>query len=193
MRGERGTFNWGDTLRDEVYPEDLTDVEQEALGPRKKRPRPRERSFLTELGHSFREAGAFFYKIPDQPHFEGQQTRFDVDKPFDAVVAHDGVAVAIEAKSLRKYEAFGHRHMRACQITALDDWTDRGCQAFVFINVRQKTPYFNRLVILDWAAWRTRLSQRSITKRELTVLPYIIGKKERFGIATWLKTIHTTL
>lgn len=174
-------------LRDEVEPWDI-ELEQPKK-PKKKNP---ERGFTTELGHSFREAGAFFYKIADLPHFTGMKTRFDIAKPFDAIAIFNGKAVAIEAKSLRKYQAFGIRHLRDCQVKALDEVVDEGGGiAIVCVNIRQKTPHINRLIIFDWQTWRVRLKAGSIKKKEMLRLPYITGWKGRFILTTWLGKVPT--
>jgi len=162
----------------------------EEIEPKKRKAKPRERSFLTELGHSFTQAGAFWFKIPDLPHFKGSQFRFDAEKPFDAFASYMGLAIAIEGKSLRDYEAFGVSQLRQCQVDGLDRFVDEGNGlGFVMINVRQKA-VFNRLIILDWSEHRSRLTKHgSIKKAELTAMPFIDGFKGRYDLTPWLTNL----
>lgn len=167
----------------------------EEIEPRKRKAKPRERSFLTQLGHSFREAGAFFYKIQDLPHFAGSQFRFDAEKPFDAFAAYQGFAMAIEGKSLRDYEAFGVSQLRQCQVDGLNLFQDNGA-SFVMINVKVKkttidgTAKMNRLLILDWREHGERLVKHSsIKKAELAAMPYIECVGERFDLRPWLMSL----
>lgn len=169
----------------------------EEIEPKKSKPKPRERSFLTELGHSFVDAGAFWFKIPDLPHFKGSQFRFDAEKPFDAFACYMGLAMAIEGKSLREYEAFGVSQLRQCQVDGLDCFLDNGGGAsFVMINIKLKatlgTHRSNRLLILDWSEHRDRLKKHgSIKKAELMDMSYIEGSKGRFDLRPWLTSLTT--
>lgn len=116
----------------------------------------KERSFLTELKKSFQGCGAFFHKITDFPHFQGMATRFDLAKPFDAFVILGGRAIAIEAKSMNDFQAFGMRHLRDCQVKGLDEVSAAHGEAYVFLNVRRAgnkekgVTRVNRLFMFQW-------------------------------------------
>lgn len=153
---------------------------------KKKKRKKREQVFLTELKRSFTGYGSFFYKIADMPHM-GLGTRFDLDKPFDAFVVSKSVAIAIEAKSMKSYAAFG-RQIRSSQIKGLNKFTRHGGRGFVFLNIRSGTPRINRLIIFDWMDIKDRVMRgQSIKKKELESLPYIDGHKKRFNIRKWMQ------
>lgn len=116
----------------------------------------RESEFLTELKHSFRERGAFFFKIPDMPHFAGSKAHFDIKKPFDAFGAWQGQAFAIEAKVMKDWTKFGIKNLRQNQIDGLNAWEKAGVPGFVFVQLRRQrraknaqSP-INRLYIFSW-------------------------------------------
>lgn len=169
--------------------------------PKKKKRggKKRERQFLTELRHSFEDRGAFFYKLPDMPHFAGAGFRFDLDKPFDAFVVYSrrfgakGIPIAIEAKSLRRYAALGSQ-IRPSQIKGLNGITAAGGRGFIFLNVRSNTPRMNRLLILDWSLFGEDFTKgKTIKKKDLQRMPFIegqrINKKIRYDLSPWLTTL----
>jgi hypothetical protein len=64
----------------------------------------RESIFCTEIIRSFRESGAFAFKIPDSPaSYGGAKMRFSVGKRFDIHAVFQGVPLAGECKF---YKAF---------------------------------------------------------------------------------------
>lgn len=157
---------------------------------RPKRSRKRERVFLTELRHSFEERGAFFLKIADLPHFSGAKMRFDLEKPFDAFLSYKGIPIAIEAKTLKSYSAFGSQ-IRPSQIKGLDKFVAAGGRGFIFVNIRSARPRLNRLLIFDWATFGRDFSDGwTMKKKELMCEPFITGTKGRFDLEAWLKTIQ---
>jgi hypothetical protein len=157
---------------------------------KRKRSRKRERVSLTELKHSFEDQGAFFLKIADLPHFPGAKFRFDMEKPFDAFVCHRGTSIAIEAKTLKTYAAFGSQ-IRSSQIKGLDSFVAAGGCGFIFLNIRSKKPRINRLLIFDWSEWGRDFSNGwTMKKKELECQPFITGSKGRFDLAAWLKTVQ---
>lgn len=136
--------------------------------------RKREREFLTQLKASFLARGAFFYKIPDMPHFEGAQFRFDLAKPFDAFGGFAGQAFVIEAKVMSGFKSFSLKDLRDSQVVGLDAWAKAGGKAFVFIMVWQKAEgstksIVNRLYILNWLDLKT---QGKFTKAEILAMPH---------------------
>lgn len=142
----------------------------------------RERQFLSQLGASFRERKAYFFKIPDMPHFAGAQFRFDIQKPFDAFACWAGIPIAIEAKVIEDFRKFGIKSLRPNQIAGLDAWSRSGGRAFVFLNVwrqarshdRKGRPLaqsrVNRLYVFDW---ETLKAKESFSKPELFSLIHI--------------------
>jgi len=151
----------------------------------------RESTFLTHLRDSFHYHGAFFYKIPDMPHFAGMQTRFDSKKPFDVISAFRHHPIAIEAKVLRKYEAFGIRHLRDCQVDGLEDFLENGL-SFVFLKIGQAPnklegiERLNRLLIFDWPWFRDK---GVLKKDELEKWPFIDYHLGRYEIRDWLYSV----
>jgi hypothetical protein len=159
--------------------------------PKRKRSAKRERVSLTELKHSFEDHGAFFFKIADLPHFPGAKMRFDLEKPFDAFVCHRGTPIAIEAKTMKSYTAFG-RQIRPSQIKGLNKFVAAGGCGFIFLNIRSKKPRMNRLLIFDWAKWGQDFSSGwTMKKKELERYPFINKKKGRFDLTAWLLTVKT--
>ena len=146
----------------------------------------REKNFLTELRNSFRQSGAFFHKISDS--FHGGGIRFDLPKPFDAFACYRGVPIAIEAKVITDYKAFGKTFLRDCQTKGLTEWCEAGGRSYVFLNIRRtgkkdaKISRVNRLLIFDWEmlAWN-----RNMRKQEIEEYPYIIGKNGLFNLRPW--------
>lgn len=150
----------------------------------------KERTFNTEVKNSLIESGAWAYKIPDAPIFPGQLTRFTGDKPCDIVGGYRGHFFGIESKQVKKYEAFGLRFFRPCQIENLDKMVAGENAAFAFLNIRQKKPYINRLLIFDWAdeTWK----RETIKKRDLEILSLeegIVGKNGLFDLGSFLEDL----
>jgi hypothetical protein len=105
------------------------------------------------------------------------QTKFTAAKPFDAIAVMNGTPVAIEAKYLPEYKAFGHRHLRESQKTGLDDFQRAGGQSYVFLNIRNTG--VNDMLIIPWI-W---LQGDSIKKDRLLVWAHkTVGFKKRYNI-----------
>jgi len=152
----------------------------------------KEANFLTELKHSFGQMeNTFWLKISDFPHFQGMKTRFDAAKPFDAVAVIDGVPIAIEAKMLKSFQAFGLRHLRECQIDGLERWERAGGKSYVFLNIRIKRekgrPGFNGLYIFHWREFRSL--EKSIKKAELEKMDFIRGCRKLFDMEEIVRRI----
>lgn len=149
----------------------------------------RESKFLTELKKSFWASGAFFYKISDS--FHGGAMRFDAPKPFDAFGCHKGVPMAIEAKAMTDYKAFGKTYLRDCQVKGLTEWSDAGGKSFVFLNIRRGpkdgVKRVNRLFIFPWEVIGG--ISRNMKKSEIESWPYIEGKKGLFDLSNWLDAL----
>jgi len=147
-----------------------------------------ERTFLLELRDSFARYDAFWHKISDMPHFAGTKSRFDLPKPFDAFIAFQGRPIAIEAKVLRKYEAFGVRHLRECQRDGLDAFANHG-ESWVFLNIRNSgdatkgIKRINRLLIFRWSWFR---DHGTVKKADLLEWPYIDKAGGVFPLGDWL-------
>lgn len=86
---------------------------------------------------------------------------------------------------MKKFEAFGLRHMRPSQIESMDAIVAEGGRAFVFLNIRIAPDFRteqkreNRLVVLDWADLGPRLRLGSIMAKEIRELPYTGKSPER--------------
>lgn len=134
----------------------------------------KEKEFLTTLKHSVKMRGAFFHKIGDAPHLGGG-VRFDLEKPFDAFMSWVGIPVAIEAKYMPEYRAFGISSLRPCQVKGLDEARAAGMAAFVLLNIRAKGE-FTRMIWFDWGYWKSIWMERgNCTKQEILSRPYIQG------------------
>lgn len=150
----------------------------------------KESKFLTELRDTFRNHGAFFYKIVDMPHFKGKMTRFDAPKPFDSMIVLEGIPIAIEAKIFKKFQAFGIRHLRPSQVEGLEAFEQAGGRSFVFLNVRIKAvageqKHVNRLYIFKWEDIRD--AKASFKKAILEFeLPFYDGAKGLFDLDDWI-------
>ncbi len=146
--------------------------------------RKREREFLTQLKHSFLERNAFFYKIPDMPHFEGAKFRFDIPKPFDGFGCFAGSEFVIEAKVISRFKKFSLKDLRPCQIEGLGAWERSGGKSFIFVLLWQQgrpsvamTPIY-RLYVLPWAEFQAR---GGYSKAEMVMLPFIARYRLKRG------------
>ena len=91
-----------------------------------------ESTFLTELAHSAKAVGAWWYKIPDT---RGQ--RFVLPKPFDALLAYKNRVVAIEAKAHTRPGVWPLSTVEAHQLDNLEAVANEGnCVALVVLLVR---------------------------------------------------------
>lgn len=112
----------------------------------------KEAKFTTETVRSVRHHGGWAYKIPDAPITKEilKITRFTAAKPCDIVCCIDGRMIAIETKQFKKWEALGLRHFEPEQIEGMNRIVANGGRAFVFLNIRIKKPYTNRLLVFEW-------------------------------------------
>jgi len=162
----------------------------------------KERSFLTELKKSFQARGAFFHKITDFPHFQGMATRFDMAKPFDAFVILGGRAIAIEAKSMNDFQAFGMRHLRDCQIKGLDEVAKALGECYVFLNIRRAgnkekgIKRVNKLYMFGWDYFKHYNEHHGTFKKsqlencDFGTVPHpavkvVDGEKGLFNLGEW--------
>jgi penicillin-binding protein-related factor A (putative recombinase) len=130
----------------------------------------KESKFATEVIRSLRYNKAWAYKIPDSPITKEilKVTRFTAAKPCDIVASIESKFVGIETKQFKKWKSLSLRDFRPEQIAALTDIIETGKgRAFVFLNIRIRSPYENRLIIFDWATWGPRLKQKSIHAKDL--------------------------
>lgn len=154
--------------------------------------------FLKDLKASFlahKEAPVHFFKIPDMPHFKGSGTKFDIKKPYDALVTYRGVSIAIEAKFIKEYKSFGIKDLRPNQVDGLEDHERSGGLSFVFLNVRRPRSYTselppcNELIIFPWS--EMRLKEGNYLKKELTALPSTPLKRGAYvGVERFLTGVH---
>ena len=152
----------------------------------------RESVFITEVKRSIFAYGGWAYKLSDMPQSMIRGARFNPEKPFDLACCINGKFVGVECKQLKKYEAFGLRHIRETQIRGLDGILDGLGRAFVFVNIRQQadkkkgTSRLNRLIIFDWDVWRNRWKIGTSKKEEMLKMPFITGAKGYFPIDKWV-------
>jgi hypothetical protein len=156
----------------------------------------KEATFTTEVIRSIRHNQAWAYKIPDAPITKEilKITRFTNAKPADIVCCHSGLFVAIETKQFKKWKALSKNDFRPEQLKGLQEIVDNGGRAFVFLNIRIKSPHENRLLIFDWATWGERLTHGpSVFAKELKDRVYyesfLVGnepnKKRVFDLTDW--------
>jgi penicillin-binding protein-related factor A (putative recombinase) len=138
----------------------------------------KESQFASEILPCLKNNGAWVYKISDQPtSWTASRTRFTPEKPCDIVGMYKRKGFAIENKQIKKFEAFGLNKMRPSQIKNLDEIVEKDAGgAYVFLNIRIRSPQENRLIIFDWRELAPRLRVSSIKKQELMDMPYIAGK-----------------
>lgn len=154
----------------------------------------RESVFNAELISSLNHWGAWAYKIQDLPASITMGLRYVPEKPCDIIGAYRGKFFAIEGKQMKKFEAFGMRHMQSSQIKHLNKIVDTGSRGFVFLNIRigavkGQTKRVNRLVIFDWKKFRD-LGEVSLKQKEIMALPYVsyetIDKKIIYNLSTFV-------
>ena len=157
--------------------------------------RGKETKFLTELKQSFNEQGCFAIKIGDTPMASG--LRFTTQKEFDMVVCIKCMYVAIEAKFLGSFSAFGKNKMRDHQIEYLDKVVDAGGEAFVFLNVRFKgekdkgIKRTNKCFIFQWDALKEYWQDYgTIKKKDLELMMGIDGAKQRYDLSEFIKNFE---
>lgn len=144
----------------------------------------REKVFLTQLRDSFRNFGAFFYKIPDTG---GSEVRFQIKKPFDAFVVLRGTPIAIEAKFQREYKAFGIKQLKDHQIEALEEFSRHG-ESYVMLNIKHQgdrekgLKRMNRLLIFYWEYFKQKETYK---KAELLECFYVEAKGGVFDLSKW--------
>lgn len=150
----------------------------------------KENTTNTEIKNSLVEQGAFAYKIADQPtSWTAHRTRFTPDKPCDIICLYKGKGCLIEGKQMKKFEAFGIRHLRPAQCKAMDEAVAAGNRAFIFLNVRIAKPYENRLIILEWSVVKDQLMEASFKAKEIEQMRYIRGSKGRFDLTEFLREL----
>jgi penicillin-binding protein-related factor A (putative recombinase) len=163
----------------------------------------KESKFNAELINSLDHWGAYAYKIVDLPASMTMGLRYVPEKPCDIIGGYHGKFFGIESKQIKKFEAFGVRHLRDGQIKHLTEMVKRGNRAFVFLNIRiapvkGKTKRENRLVIFDWAEFSKRTE--SLKQKEVMALPYVsyqsVKKKPTdesgeiiYDIKPWLESL----
>jgi len=163
----------------------------------------KESKFNAELINSLDHWGAYAFKIPDLPASMTMGLRFVAEKPCDIFGGYHGKFFAIESKQIKKFEAFGLRHIRDSQIKHLTSMVKTGNRAFIFLNIRiaavkGKTKRENRLVIFDWADLSRKTE--SYKQKEVMALPYVsyqaVKKKPTddaseiiYDIKSWLESL----
>lgn len=163
----------------------------------------REANFNTETTNSLKAGRAWAFKIPDSPtSWTMRRTRFTPEKPCDIIFCFGGRFGAIESKQMKKFQAFGLRHLRENQIRNLDRVTATGGRAFVFLNVRVRgkrgavvkgkwtgANYENRLIIFDWKVWKPLFEILPLSGKEVQSLAFIRGKKGLFDLSSFLGAV----
>jgi hypothetical protein len=140
-----------------------------------------------EIIHALKECGCWAYKIPDMP-FTGRAT-FCPPKPCDIISLYNGTTFYVEAKLMKKWEAFGERWLEESQIAKGKEIIDAGGKYFIFLNVRIKADSLknvkqdNRLIIFRY---QDVVGKPSIYAKDLINYPYISGHDKSFDLRSFL-------
>lgn len=153
----------------------------------------KESIFQGEVVASFKDADGWARKIPDFPigrQHKGKSAhiRFNVDKPFDIFAFYKGIGFAIECKQIKKFRSLKIDDFRDSQIEALSEIADtQSALPYVFLNVRMKTPYENRLIIIHWTLLRDAFLKGPVSMDMLKKAPFYEGKKGLFPLKSFLQ------
>ena len=135
-----------------------------------------EKNFQTYMTHSFREAGAFLYKISDASWEK---------KPFDCFGVYKGKPIAMELKWLTTPKAFPMTRFEDHQLQGLLDWWKSGGWGALVIGVdfgrSDKRLYIWKNEELLGLEQRKK-DKRNILKKEFEALPYILMKNQKIDI-----------
>ena len=148
---------------------------------------------MSELKRSFDAYDCWYYKIPDAPI----NMRFQIEKPFDSILVRDGKFIAIEGKALKKFEAFGMRHLRPSQIKNLEAITKQGARGYVFLNIRvssnpvEGVKRENRLLIWEWEEFKRATKNGSIKQSGVISHPYIKGSNKFYDLQDFIDRIDS--
>jgi len=176
----------------------LSELPEMGPEPRKSRKRSKEKDFLTDLKHSFEMHGAFWHKIADSPVSMIRGARFEKAKPFDAISVYRGIPIAIEAKFIPDYKAFGIKSLRPSQVEGLTRFVNSGGLGFVFLNIRRTADKLrqirrlNRLMIFQFGEVGMLEGGSNLRKTELEEYPYIEGSKKRYDLSEFLNGLKGT-
>lgn len=149
-----------------------------------------EQKFLNIIRKEFKRHKQFFYKVPDTL---GQ--RFTPAKPCDAFSGVFGHLVAIEGKFLDGYQAFGMRHIQESQIEGLNAAIDRGCMAYIFLEIKV-SPRLRIFKFWDWEYFRglcAGLGGRSLDKEIVESTPGIEKVGGHYDIEPFLIDIKARI
>lgn len=116
----------------------------------------KEAVFTTNFGKSFEEAGGFFHKIADMPHFGGSNFRFDRKKPFDLIINYLGVVFVAEIKSIPRPKSFGIKNLLPHQIEGLNSWERNGGKSFVILHISEFFTGKNVCMLFPWAEFKLK-------------------------------------
>lgn len=78
----------------------------------------KEKNFLTEYCRGLGMRNCWYYKIPDTPKFDGNMSRFTLQKPFDLIVLEKGLFIAVETK-MCKSMSLGYDSIQEHQVRNL--------------------------------------------------------------------------
>lgn len=131
-----------------------------------------EKVFQAEARDSFlrRHPTGFYTKIPDMPR--GPNTRFVVEKPFDAIMTFSSCFWAVEYKAHTEDTAWPFSELRPNQLIELERWQHNGGTAVILIQVKTKTKNF---------AVRMSPTGYRLAKLELGRKSIPIDKIQRYG------------
>lgn len=153
----------------------------------------KESTFTTALKKSLLECpSVFFHKIMDMPHFAGTKSRFDSKKPFDVIMVHRGVPIALEIKTQKGLGAFSLKNRLAPhQIEALENFHNCGGKSYVILNqfraAEKGVPRVNHFIFFRWSDIRERaLAGGSIKAAELKEMTHYPGTGKGFQVDEFL-------
>lgn len=125
-------------------------------------------AFCTSIKKAFKKEGHFYFKMPDSPSAK----RFMIAKPFDSIACVNGTSVAIEAKALKGYQAFGMRHLRPNQVEGLEKHSQSKGISIVILEVHAGRGDY-RCLFWEWKQFKYACLNGSIKKKDLEAKPFI--------------------
>lgn len=145
----------------------------------------REANFHSIWNKTFREAGGWSYKIPDQGYF-GDKNRFTPKKPFDGITVYQEHIIFWEAKmSSSGIKGISTKALRVNQIEAFEDLSRQGVEP-VILYFCYKPREMKRVYVIKYETLRHGL----IRKKELEKMEFIKIAKNTFDIEEVFKKMY---
>lgn len=153
----------------------------------------REQKFLMELKESFVAPFDWFYKIPDAPMAQ----RFMAPRPFDSILYHGNIPVAIEAKAAPKMQALNYNMLEEEQKIRLESFTKvEGRLGYILFNIRQPRDILNDLEHINICyciTYKELKLKQSIYAKDLNKYLCIHRVKNKWDVGKFLNLIESDI